>query len=194
MKPRTFVPAAAALLLFASAAHAQDAADSAGTHRTALSLGIGSTTTIGLWRRVAPNVEVGLEVAGSHSESRSANEAHDRSTIVAVQPAVKLYSGPVGPVRPYAYGEAGVAFVVDHAEIQPGTSLVPVERRDRGLNAAVGLGLEWSPVDRITLGGHAGVGAAWLRDTNQVGDDPETVSHTTSFGTFTSGVRVQLYF
>lgn len=183
---------AAALLVAAGTARAQDTASV--THRNAIALGVGATPSIGLWRRLTPNLELGVDVVAQHSTTRGDDEQELRYNQVSVQPAVKAYMGPAAAVRPYAYAEAGIAFASGHQEVQLQTGLANIETHDRGFGAGVGLGLEWAAFDRVTIGGHAGVGAAWMRERYQLENNPETVSHFTRYNTFNSGVRVQLYF
>lgn len=190
MTLRMFVPAAAALLLFAGAAHAQDAADSAGTHDNALSLGFGNGSAIGLWHRFSPRLQLGLEVAADRNTTQIPGSGSDpeRQTTLSIQPAVKLYGANLGPLRPYGYAALRAQWATHdfNGDANHFTT--------HGFGGGVGIGIDWFPVERVSIGGHAGVNALWSRDRMSSTGFPDTkVSHT-DFGTFDSGLRVQLFF
>jgi hypothetical protein len=188
------IAVAAALLVAAGTARAQDTASVAGKHDNAIALGVGPTPSIGLWHRLTPNLELGVEVTGQHNGASDDNDQGFRLNQLSLQPAVKAYLGPAAPVRPYAYAEAGITFAKSRYNVTLQTGPAIAEMRDRGLGAGVGLGVEWAAFDRVSIGGHAGVQGTWLRERDQIEDNPGTVSHFTRYNTFSSGVRIQLYF
>lgn len=196
MKLRTFIPAAAAVLAAGTAA-AQDADSTATRHPNSLSVQVNSSPTIGLWHRFTPRVEAGVEVfARLQNQHFGADEGgvKSRTTAVGVGPALKLYTAPAGPLQPYVFAGASVQFVTLHNEDPAvGGGTMATEQNGHSFNGELGLGLEWAPVERVRVGGHAGVEGSFGKGTTEfVSGDVDNDSSTLS--TFSSGVRVQFYF
>ena len=122
---------------------------------TSLSLRPFGETTIGLWRRFTPGLEIGLE-AGAMKTTTEAEDGQPRDirTFVTVESTAKLYGRAGGALRPY--GAGSLYFSARTFEFN-GT-----EDNSSGVGASLGAGLEWSPVARIRIGGHAGVRAATI--------------------------------
>jgi len=202
MNLRTFVPLAAALVLAAGTAAAQgtDTAMVAETpHDNSIAVELNSSPGIGVWHRFSPGVEAGLELSARRFTSSTTvgeTTAQElRTTSVSVGPALKLYTGTAGPLRPYVYGSAGVSFVRVRTEGTGGSGGDQVDTQSgHGFNGALALGLEWSPVRRVTVGGHAGIQGAWGTSSQDYASGNDFENEETQVGTFTSGLRVQLYF
>ncbi|HEY7770090.1 hypothetical protein, partial [Longimicrobium sp.] len=138
-----------AALLAPRAASAQDAPE----RSTALSLRPFGQPTIGVWHMVSPRLEVGIEAGATIGSGTDQDENEQNLMSFTLAPGVKLFGAGQGDLRPYGF--AG-AFLASHrseagefGEISSGA-----------LGATAGIGLEWSPVARVRVGGHAGVQGA----------------------------------
>ncbi len=183
---------AAAGLLMATGAAAQE---TNGLERpgTSISVGAGSGIEVGLWRRVSPRASVGLEVSAFSRSSEyqfpdSGDELENEERLVTVGPALKVYTGPGGAFLPYGYASAFLQFGSTRYQPLVGEAQ---EADLSGFGGQVGLGVDWFPVQRVSIGGHVGVeGFSSSREE----DDSDVREDVTRFGTFNSGIRVQLYF
>jgi hypothetical protein len=123
---------------------------------TSLSLRPFGETTIGLWHRFTPRLELGLQAGAVFNEEEAdGDQPGERRSFLSIQPAAKLYGVRGGALRPYGYG--AVFFSSQSQEFGDELEIVTA-----ALGAAEGMGLEWSPVERVRIGGHAGVSAAIL--------------------------------
>lgn len=116
------------------------------------------------------------------------------STVPSFGPALKLYGATAGPVRPYLWTALNAVFT-GSSSTTDGEFPVDAGQRDRTVGGQAGLGLEWSPHPRVSIGGHAGVAAGFGR-TRFIsdGDEVDPSVHTSFVNTFHSGIRVQFYF
>ncbi|HET7232950.1 MAG TPA: hypothetical protein VFJ16_23275 [Longimicrobium sp.] len=202
MNLRTLVPLAAATLLASGTAAAQSADSTPAEPRYANSfvVQVNGNPVIGLWHRVSPSVEAGLEMSARRSTSSTdltGNTGQSlRFTSVSVGPAVKLFTAPAGALRPYVYGSAGVSFVRNRSESHNSSGDPDVyEQKGHAFDGSLALGLEWHPVERVSIGGHAGVLGSWGTGTvKYVVSDGTVDTNDSVAGTFNSGVRVQFYF
>jgi hypothetical protein len=122
---------------------------------TSLSLRPFGETTVGLWHRVSTRLELGLEAGASTREEEAEDDPYQRRDYFTVEPAAKLYGTPRGTLQPY-----GIASV--YAYWQREKYAEDLQAHSSAIGTALGVGLEWSPVARIRIGGHAGVRAAML--------------------------------
>ena len=123
---------------------------------TSLSLRPFGQMTVGVWHRFTPRVELGLELGAAVVEREGEEGGRDESARSAsVEAAAKLFGAPRGSLRPYGIGS--LSFVAHRIELDD-----DVQLSSGSLGASLGLGLEWSPGERIRIGGHAGVRAAIL--------------------------------
>jgi hypothetical protein len=192
MRRLTGAALAAAGLLLATGAAAQD---TNGLERpgTSIEVGAGGDYVVGVWRRLSPRTSLGLEV-GAYSRSYDyrfddpEGEREIDERLVTVGPALKVYTGPGGAFLPYGYASAFAQF--------GSTRYQPVEGEAQetdlcGFGGQLGLGVDWFPVQRVSIGGHVGVeGFSSSREGASFNGEEEF----TGFGTFNSGIRVQLYF
>ena len=168
-------------------AQEEDAAE----RNTSLSLRPSSTLTIGVWQRLSPRMEIGIEAGVLAGETEGEDdELQDSRTIASVEPAIKLFGAPGGTLRPYGIG--GVFYNLQRFDF--GDSQ---ETTASALGAMLGAGLEWSPVARIRIGGHAGLRAAAVDGErtrfDENGPDVYEVSGWEA-STFTSGLIVYYSF
>lgn len=120
---------------------------------TSLSLRPFGETTVGVWYRFAPNLEIGLEAGAMKVDTEVEDQGpRDNRSFITIEPIAKLYGSARGALRPY--GAGSVYFTSRTFE------LTSVDETSNALGVSLGAGLEWSPVARIRVGGHAGVRAA----------------------------------
>lgn len=152
---------------------------------TSLSLRPFGEMTIGVWHRFTPRLELGLEAGAIFNEEEAEDDRPaERRSFLSIQPAAKLYGAPRGSLRPYGFG--AVFFNSQSQEF--GEEL---ETITAALGLALGLGLEWSPVERVRIGGHAGLRAAILdgeRTTFELGSPIPYDVQGWQANTFTSGL------
>jgi len=192
---RTILAAAAALAVTATAAHAQDTAQAA-PRVNSISIGLGSTPTIGFWHRLSPRAELGVEVGARYVNAGLDDSDQDsHASDITVGPALKLYGRADGPVRPYTYAQVSAGYASGTStSIDPLGGAFEIKSHEWDFGAGVGLGLEWFPIERVSLGGHAGILGQWVRSTIENPTGPDSKAHGAVLSTFTSGLRAQLYF
>jgi hypothetical protein len=81
-------------------------------------------------------------------------ESGEGRVFLGIEPTAKLYGAPRGDLRPYT---AGSLFFTSQEFDFRGDQ----DDSDTSLGATLGMGLEWSPVERLRIGGHAGVRASY---------------------------------
>ena len=190
----TRLPAAAlalaATLAAAPAARAQEIAGENALRpgASSINLGISPEPSVGYWRMLSGRTALG--VVGSAEAIRDSSGDDELSrTLLTVSPQVKRYRSTEGAILPYLHG-ALFASVIDLGSSTPG---VGGDDRSTVLGGTAAVGLDWFPVRRVSLGGHAGLGL--LRAASSIGgadgDDFESVDW--SLQTFTAAIQVQLY-
>jgi hypothetical protein len=196
MTRRTIAILAATLLTAGSAAAQTADTASAAPRNTSFSFGLGSSQRVGLWHRVTPRVQVGMEVLGRReTTSTDGGELEARSTQLGIAPGVKFYSSTTAPVLPYVFVGGEASFGHARAENEAvGGEIIEAEQTFRTLGAELGLGVDWFPVQRVSIGGHAAIGANWSRTQYETDGAEHPEQKTSSIGTFSSGVRVHFYF
>lgn len=180
------------LATLACAVAAAPAAAQAAERATSVSLDLGGGPAIGLWRDVSPRVRAGVEVGTSVSRL-AGDDGEEDFTNVSVQPSVKIFSTGEGDVRPYTL----VGLYASRYGQRQASSTDPGfenEFRRREVGARLGLGLEWTPLRRVAVGGHVGVGAGYLesRSESSIGDDHSADGW--AFNTLGSGIVLHLFF
>lgn len=185
---RLVLPAVACLLAAApAAAAAQDADTPAGS--TAVSLDVGSGYVVGLWRDLSPRIRAGVELGTS--VSRTEGDGREQGlTSYAVRPTLKLFSAAEGTLRPYTLVGAYAEGFRQRTELDSDTEFVSGSTE---VGARAGVGLEWKPVSRLAVAGHAGVRGGYLATTQENGIDDQELTGW-SAGTFTSGIVLTLFF
>ena len=148
---------------------------------------------VGLWTRLSPGADVGVNV-GISFESLSDDQVDQDLLIVQLEPAVKRYLSASAAFFPYLYGSVFGSYGRVSAETGGGGSPVEVADKQRRLGASAAAGLDWFPAQRISLGGHVGLAAGY--QSNQVGGQftGEQEQSGIFFNTLSSGIRIHLYF
>ncbi|WP_420129862.1 outer membrane beta-barrel protein [Longimicrobium sp.] len=165
------------------AAHAQDDAEA---RPASLSLRPFGDGAIGVWYRLSPRTELGLEVGGSrsHTETDGGGDEQDATTFT-IEPAVKRFGASRNNLQPYAFGSLYfTSQKVDYtSSFETATTL---------FGTHLGLGLEWTPAARVRIGGHTGVRVAMQngeRTQFDAGGNPFVADvEGWEVGTFTSGL------
>lgn len=177
---------ALACVLAAAPLAAQDA-----PRATSVSLNLGGGTAIGLWRDVSPRVRAGVEV-GTDVSRLGSDEGEDELANMLVRGSLKIFSGADGALHPYTL--VGV-YAEQFGQRQSSTDpAFENEYRRREVGAQVGLGLEWRPLTRVTVGGHVGIQGGYRESTldSTLGDEVEADGWAAR--TFGSGLVVHLFF
>jgi hypothetical protein len=188
---RTTIPA---LLLAAAAlpAAAQDTApdEAEPGRRTSLSFSPGGTSSVGLWRDLSPRMRVGLEVGGSVGHGESDQNSSDSYNVV-VGPSVKLFSGE-GAIRPYT--TVGAYLQRNGQETRHKDTETQFTSSQTNLGAEAGLGLEWRPAARVTLGAHAVIQAYHGHYEGEASGEEPSEQEGWNVGTFSSAITLNLFF
>lgn len=161
--------------------------------------GTASSGSFGFWRLMSERTNLGFFVQVSARHNRTTAEArdsaYDRDTgeselLIWAGPAVRRYLATAERVAPFLYGSAQVGYVATSRHAEP-----LFRDRGNGVSGAVeaGGGLEWFPTRTVSLSGYTGVRASI---TSQEGrfTEGEYEATTTSIGTFTTALSVNIYF
>jgi hypothetical protein len=173
-----------ALLAAATAAAAQNAQARA-MHTFVVSAAPG----IGLFWRHSDATDLGLFLTGSVlSQDGQSRDA------IAIEPTLRRYWRPDDRLTPYTH----LALVGSWTDQKSDNTIGTVENRTLALGIEAGLGLEWFPIERVSIGGHAGVKLqqAWLRNVTPMISGPQVIQnqHQRTASTFQSGMQVRFYF
>lgn len=213
---RTRLIAAAAALVLASPARAQDAppADSAADPPNALRRGTwslsfaapgysgsGERMELGVWEMVGPRTNLGLtlevNVSGYDRETGGGGqqaEQTDASTSVLLGLAARQYVRAESSIAPFVQGRVFGRGGYGRRE----SSGYEETTRGMGVGAEAAFGVEWFPVRSFSVAGHTGARLQFSRSEQTVTgpEDQEQRAeyHYASFQTFTSALSVQIYF
>ena len=145
---------------------------------------------IGLWTRLSPRADVGVNL-GISFESLSDEEVDQDLLVVQLEPAIKRYLSASADFIPYLYGSLFGSYGRVSAS---GQSPIEVANEQRRLGTSAAVGLDWFPAERISIGGHVGLAAGY--QSNEVGGQftGEQEQSGIFFNTLSSGIRVHLYF
>jgi hypothetical protein len=163
--------------------------------RFSISLAAAEGAEVGVWARLHPRATLGLNVGATH-ERVTDDQGSDRFRLVSVEPAVKLALGADGTFLPYLYGSVFVESGRARAQATAGGVTATASRTQRRSGASVGAGADWFVVPRFSVGGHLGVLGGSISNVlriDGVGQAPENQTGS-FFSTFSSGLRVHLYF
>lgn len=151
----------------------------------AVSLGVNEDAAgIGYWHKVSDRTDIGLDF-----ELYYGNGDYSEYQRYVLEPAVKYYLLPTAAASPYVYAGLIGSYFRGESDMSVG--------KGYSAGAMGGIGLDWFPVERLSIGGHVGVRGQyhWDRQSSDNGlssysrnDDGFTV------GTFNSGIRVNLFF
>jgi len=174
-----WVFAVAAALTAAPALEAQaPGATGEGTKSLSFAIDGSGSSEAGIWYFISDRTNVGL--LGTLESTSEERTGPDRSTFtLGIGPRIKWYATPSARVGPYWFGGLSFRHVrrsEDDAD----------DRTSRGLGLDAGFGVDWFPVDQMSIGGWTG-----LRYTN---DRAENDNVTSRLGTATTGLRMHIYF
>lgn len=179
---RFFVLAVASVFT-ASLGQAQASPSIAGRAKHSIVAEMGANTTIGVGIRTGARTDFVLQVGGSVSD-----ESGTTLQSVSLRPALVRYWGSTeSSVAPYLL----LGLKAEWSELDLGGS----PRSDRRIGVVAGVGMDWFPTQRVSLGGNIGVEALSVRTEGPVllpGSDP--VSSGYRIGTVSSGIRLRLFF
>jgi len=167
-------------LLLAPGLHAQaPQAISSGTKSLSFGIDGSGSSEAGIWLFVSDRTNLGL-LGSLDWVSEDRDPQDDRSEVrLGVGPRVKWYLSDPGRVAPFWFG--GMEF--NHRRVsEEGES----DRTSRGLGLDGGFGVDWFPVEQISIGGWTGLRLTSNRLTND--------NTRTRLRTLTTGLRVHLYF
>jgi hypothetical protein len=168
----------------ASLCQAQASPSVEGRGKHSIAVQAGANTLVGLGVRTGTRTDVILEVGGRVSDGDGVN-----GHTIVVGPSLKRYWGSLdGSVAPYLL----LGLRAEWSEFALGSGTPSTSRRIGGV---AGLGLDWFPTQRVSVGGHLGVEALAVRSEGPTfvpGADPVSTGH--EIGTFSSGVRLRLFF
>ncbi len=134
----------------------------------------------GVWRFMSDRTALGLlGTLDWVSEDRQSPRSDRSEFTLGVGPRLKWYIAGPARVAPFWFG--GVDFRHTRRS-EDGED----DRTSRGLGLDGGFGIDWFPVDQMSVGGWTGLRLSSSRAEN---DD-----RTTRLRTFTTGLRVHLYF
>jgi opacity protein-like surface antigen len=188
------IPIVTSLLVVPSAAGGQEtSAPERG--RFSISLAVAEGGQIGIWGRVRPGVDAGLNFGASYEDIRD-EQGSERIRLLALEPAVKVGLAPEGSLIPYVFGSVfGEDGRTRIAATVGGATAVAMRTRWR-TGVAIGAGMDWFPVSRLSVGGHVGARASRASTTLTIDGVREATGsrNGTSLSTFSSGVRAHLYF
>lgn len=190
--------AALACALSAAPALAQQAQDTTTQDelagRTSISFGLNGGGEIGLWRQLSPRTRLGIEVGTGILRSQD-DDNDQRTDNISIQPSVMLFGGVPGTVRPYTI--VGMHLQQYSQRSEQEDPEIRAESRIRSAGVRAGAGLEWRPASRVAIGGHVGLAASFSRQTLEY-ESPTTADEDSAdswtFGTFSSGVSLHLFF
>jgi len=174
----------AASALVASLAQAQAEPSVGARAKHFIVFGVGQSTAVGVGLRAGTRTDVELEVSG-----RFIDDDVTSQRIVLLRPTLKRYLGPTArSVAPYLVFGLRAEWVESDSDFAPNAS----SQRFGGL---AGVGVDWFPGQRVSVGGHIGVEALSVRrDAPAIPPGSGEVRNGYELGTFASGVRFRLFF
>lgn len=189
----TTLAAAAAALALALPAAGQETVQPAGA---SIVLNVSAEPTVGVYTFLSPTLQLGVELGASLAEvSDAETESSQEEWSVRVAPALKLFTAAEGSFRPYVFLSPFFELGQASEEVELFDETVEIAVDTRTVGGELGFGVDWFPASRISIGGHVGFGGGL---TNVEADDDfegEAIDIDGTFlSTFTSGVRVHLYF
>lgn len=177
----------------ATHAPAQEWRPAPGDRSIEFALPSGGGGALGLWWHPAEHRAWALRLTFStNGDLRAGGDdpgLYRLNTAVGVGPAFKRYRGTIGPVSPFIYSGFGVRLHWDRTVVEGGA---PQNALLVGGYGDLGLGVDWFPLERISIGGHTGG-----RLTYHVGfpeNDSEPWRHALSLQLMTSELSFHIYF
>jgi hypothetical protein len=172
----------------ATAASAQNAAA-----RAAHTFVVSGAPGLGLFWRGSDATDVGIFLNGS-----ATSQENQDSRSISVEPTVRHYWRPEARLTPYTHLALVGTWTRRKVENPTSFATMTTEARTLALGIEAALGLEWFPIERVSVGGHAGlrVSQGWVRTTTSaVGMTTQVQNqHQTTVATLQSGLEVRFYF
>ncbi|MXX39892.1 MAG: hypothetical protein F4Y91_16245 [Gemmatimonadetes bacterium] len=159
-------------------------------------------SSFSLWKIRSPTTAVGLEVDVSWSYADSTANADDpdpttlqtHSLRLHLRPTIKHYRPLHERVAPFMYGQVSVGFSGSKRDSDPHTQ----QGGSYGsIGIALGLGVEWFPFQRISLGGQTGLRLGYSygqHDTRSNFILRSNRNWSLALSTFQSEVKALMYF
>lgn len=197
--PVLFLALGAALAPLAPAA-AQEWRPDRGDRSLAFTVPGGSRSALALWwhrsSARAAGLELGLHTNGQLYLGGSNPDEYRLQSRLDVGAVFKRYGEPVGPVSPYLHTGFGVSAVWRNQGIDEPVGESATEW-GAGVYGRLGLGVDWFPLERVSLGGFTG-GAlhyTFLDPADRFGGSTDRAQrHSLAFALFTSGLALHIYF
>ena len=159
-----------------------------------------SGSNFSLWKIRSPTTATGLEIGVSWSYADSTLDADDFAPTslqkhylsLRLRPTIKHYRPLHDRIAPFTYGQVDASFLGhkrNSLHSQNGSS-------GGNIGIALGLGVEWFPFQRISLGGQTGLrlGYSYRQyDTRGYGNDSSS-NWSLYLRTFQSEVKALMYF
>lgn len=146
----------------------------------------GASSSIAIWWVRSPERQVGLNTSFSVTSDRAADGERRTSWGFGIGPTFLRQLASVGPLVPHWRLGASVG---------AGGSSSPSSPRTVSLAGRGGVGVEWFPVDRVSIGANVGAGVNFSR---QSADPPGATgrisSSRISLSSGTSALSMKLYF
>jgi hypothetical protein len=177
----------------------------AGAWSLSFSLPSGGGASLGVFKLVGPRTNLGLDVVVgafsssddiSFSDGRPAEQRSQTDFDLAFVPSVRQYVGVHRTIAPYIHGNLLFGYNYENFETVIGTASTT---RNTVYQYAIGagVGVEWTPLERISVGGHTGVRFSYFDRGSETGSPAGTSQvsgSATRFETFVSSLVLQLYF
>lgn len=183
------------LVVIAVTAHTAMAQEVRGRGSEAITLGAtDGSARIGYWHKLSDANSIGGDFAIDFSDN---NRGDGQS--YQFNPGIRHYLMPEKAVSPYLYGALTARYGTYGYD--NGNSKSSSEVYAAGLEG--GIGLEWFPIQSVSIAGHVGVTAEYekARSRSSYTSNFDNSTSTTSrrdegvhVGTFNSGILVNLYF
>lgn len=175
---------AVASTLIASLAQAQGEPSVAARAKHFIVLDAGQSPAVGVGLRAGERTDLELDVSG-----RFLDDEVTSLRMVLLRPTLKRYLGPTTrSVAPYLVFGLSAEWSDSDSDFAPNAST----QRFGGL---AGVGVDWFPAQRVSVGGHIGVEAlAVRRDVPAILPGGSEERNGYEIGTFASGVRFRLFF
>ena len=176
----------------------------AGAWSLSFSLPSGGGASLGVWKLVGDRTNLGLDVgvrsvstsdALNFDDGRPSEKLTSSDLGLAIEPSIRQYIATYRTLAPYIHGSLLFAYSSLDAETVSQQATTVRKTYEYGIGA--GIGVEWAPLERFSVGGHTGVRFSY-QDRSSVNSSPSGTSvqdgSATAFDTFVSSLVVQLYF
>ncbi|MDE2811310.1 MAG: hypothetical protein OXN90_23070 [Gemmatimonadota bacterium] len=184
-----------------AAADQGDPLDDRGDWALGVALPSSSGSSFSLWKIRSPTTAVGLEVgiSWSYADSTLNADAPNPTSLqthflgLNLSPTIKHYRPLHDRIAPFTYGQVQAGFAGRKQDSDPHTQ--------RGgssgyIGLALGLGVEWFPFQRISLGGQTGLrlGYSYGQHDTRGYNNRSSRNWSLSLRTFQSEVKALMYF